>query len=40
MHGMLHLVGYDHNDQEEEEAMTFMQRKIFNELGIRDDKVI
>ena len=37
MHGMLHLVGYDHITSEGEEAMTSKQRKIFRELGIRND---
>ncbi len=36
MHGMLHLVGYDHIEEEDEEEMTSMQREIFRNLGIRE----
>ncbi len=36
MHGMLHLVGYDHLNQEDEEEMTSKQREIFIKLNIRE----
>ncbi len=36
MHGMLHLIGYDHMNEEEEEEMTSMQREIFKNLKIRE----
>ncbi len=36
MHGMLHLVGYDHIEPEEEEEMTSKQREIFINLKIRE----
>ncbi len=38
MHGMLHLIGYDHITEEDEEKMTSMQREIFTNLKIRNDK--
>ena len=37
MHGMLHLIGYDHKTEFDEEKMTAKQRLIFRELGIRND---
>jgi len=37
MHGMLHLIGYDHQNEFDEEEMTGKQRLIFKELGIRND---
>lgn len=36
MHGMLHLIGYDHMNPEEEEEMTSKQREIFINLKIRE----
>lgn len=36
MHGILHLVGYDHITKEEEEEMTSKQREIFVNLKIRE----
>lgn len=34
-HSMLHLLGYDHMDAEEEKVMFSRQDEILNELGIR-----
>ncbi len=36
MHGMLHLIGYDHLTEDEEEEMTGKQREIFVNLKIRE----
>ncbi len=36
MHGILHLIGYDHLNISDEEKMTSKQREIFINLGIRD----
>lgn len=36
MHGILHLLGYDHIDEKLEEEMTSKQREIFRELKIRE----
>lgn len=36
MHGMLHLIGYDHMNEEDEEKMTAKQREIFINLKIRE----
>ncbi len=36
MHGILHLIGYDHMSEEEEEEMTSKQREIFINLKIRE----
>ncbi len=36
MHGILHLVGYDHIDKNDEEVMTAKQREIFINLNIRE----
>ncbi|MCL2285849.1 MAG: rRNA maturation RNase YbeY [Firmicutes bacterium] len=33
-HGLLHLLGYDHNTAPEEEAMIMMQKKILTGVGI------
>ena len=33
VHGILHLVGYDHGDKEEWQAMTEMQNLILNKIG-------
>lgn len=32
-HGMLHLLGYDHDDKEREELMTGLQKDILDNLG-------
>ena len=34
VHGMLHLLGYDHMNQEDEKVMFDLQRKILDEAGI------
>lgn len=34
VHGLLHLLGYDHQTKEEEEIMFDLQRKILNDLNI------
>lgn len=34
IHGLLHLLGYDHMDKEEEEIMFKKQDEILNEFGI------
>ncbi|NLO90081.1 MAG: rRNA maturation RNase YbeY [Clostridia bacterium] len=34
VHGMLHLLGYDHKDRDSEERMFSLQRDILNHLGI------
>lgn len=33
-HGLLHLLGYDHMEEQEAEEMYGLQNKILNELGI------
>jgi probable rRNA maturation factor len=35
-HGVLHLVGYDHQDDGEAEAMEGLEREILAGLGVRD----
>lgn len=37
MHGLLHLIGYDHLEFEDEKIMCKRQRKIFTKLKIRND---
>lgn len=37
MHGFLHLIGYDHDNLEDEEKMCKRQRQIFTKLKIRND---
>lgn len=37
IHGLLHLLGYDHMEKEEEEIMFKKQEDILNEFGIRRD---
>lgn len=36
MHGILHLIGYDHMSEKDEEKMTLKQREIFKNLKIRN----
>jgi probable rRNA maturation factor len=36
VHGFLHLVGYDHEEDEEAEVMEDLEREILKELGIPD----
>lgn len=33
-HGMLHLLGYDHENEEEEKAMRFLQEKILKSVKL------
>jgi len=33
-HGFLHLIGYDHNTPQEEEAMITMQKELLDRVGI------
>lgn len=35
-HGVLHLVGYDHQDEAEAEAMEALERRILDSLGVAD----
>lgn len=35
VHGLLHLLGYDHMEKEDEKIMFGMQEEILDELGIR-----
>lgn len=37
IHGLLHLLGYDHMEKEEEEIMFKLQEMILNEYGIKKD---
>ena len=37
MHGLLHLIGYDHLEIEDEKIMCKRQREIFTKLKIRND---
>ena len=37
MHGMLHLLGYDHMEEEEREEMENEQRFVMEKLGISRD---
>jgi probable rRNA maturation factor len=36
VHGVLHLLGYDHEADSEAEVMEDMERSILNRLGVRD----
>ena len=33
-HGLLHLLGYDHMNEDEEKEMFRLQKEILNQLGI------
>ena len=35
VHGMLHLLGYDHMEKEEEKVMFTLQEEILDEMGIK-----
>ena len=35
IHGLLHLLGYDHMKKEDEEVMFGLQDEILNEMNIR-----
>ena len=35
IHGLLHLLGYDHMEKKEEEIMFSLQERILNEAGIK-----
>ena len=37
IHGLLHLLGYDHMEKEEEKIMFKLQEMILNEYGIKKD---
>lgn len=37
IHGLLHLLGYDHMEKSEEEIMFKLQEMILNEYGIKKD---
>lgn len=37
IHGLLHLLGYDHMEEDEEKIMFSKQEEILNEFGIRRD---
>lgn len=39
VHGLLHLLGYDHEEPEQEEKMTAKQEKILTELGLPRNEV-
>ncbi len=39
VHGMLHLLGYDHMNDEDEKAMFLKQEEILNELGINRGEI-
>ena len=36
VHGFLHLVGYDHESDDEAESMESLERKVLAQLGISD----
>lgn len=35
IHGMLHLLGYDHEDQEDRESMWHLQRSLLDTIGLQ-----
>lgn len=39
IHGLLHLLGYDHMEKEEEKIMFQKQEDILNEFGIRRENI-
>jgi len=36
VHGFLHLIGYDHEEDDDAEAMETLEREILSQLGIPD----
>lgn len=38
VHGLYHLLGYDHADKEEEKIMFQKQEEVLNEFGIKKEK--
>jgi probable rRNA maturation factor len=36
VHGFLHLIGYDHEDEDDAEAMEALETEILAQLGIPD----
>jgi probable rRNA maturation factor len=36
VHGFLHLIGYDHENEADAEAMEFLETEILAQLGIPD----
>ena len=36
MHGFLHLIGYDHENDDDAEDMESLEREILSSLGIPD----
>ncbi len=40
VHGMLHLLGFDHNDEEERTRMREMEEKILRLVGLTRDKSV
>jgi len=40
VHGLLHLLGYDHMDDAEAEAMEEMERAALRDLGLHDPYLI
>ena len=36
VHGFLHLIGYDHEKDDDAEAMESLEQEIFAQLGIPD----
>ena len=39
VHGLLHLLGYDHMNEEDEEVMFGLQEMILNEYGIKRENI-
>ena len=37
VHGMLHLLGYDHMEKKDEEVMFSLQEEILDEMGIKSE---
>ena len=38
LHGLLHLLGYDHIDKDDEQQMNALQEEILNQMGITRNK--